>query len=541
MAMFSRNNLALTSIKDGGGTGVPQPAGTSKILGNPEGSTTTTPSASDKPPLVFHPNSPKDIGTDIVAQEILSIIKDEVRDIVKEYAPQIYEAEIYAVLPNAHYDVFLLTDPKNIIHGLTSSIADILRPGDRVTIQDNYNNLSTAIIIAKRIPALTENRYSSLVGSATSASSANNDNYLYYDDQKRWWFIFSDVFYDSYLAKYMVDTPQYDANGDPIYEKDELGNIIYDDDKHPVILKRKQASLKVGISRVLSQTSGIGRAHWSKELKNKASRKTYSIPEYIGGAVTKWIKVQKKDKNGNLVFDKKGNPVYVVQAEVNRIRCSTNFTLTAKDCDEHPIPMIEVTDIVNNFIFCDDYNMRRSARRDKDGKTHYKGDVMFRQFQNYGYWFKRFGLYIKNNAGVILYVTPLSSVYTVQVHEYYEYRKYGISNLTWLGGRLISLSGDLTSSSYAVKNEYIVWKDRATAITAGYVWDEGAGHYVPYITATMSDSSKPFVVPNEECLFDPVLLNGTYFEGGKTYTIKVRGKKDLSTTAVIPENKQGFN
>ena len=531
MAMFSRNNFALTSIKDGGGTGVPQPAGTSKILGNPEGSTTTTPSALDKPPLVFHPNSPKDIGTDIVAQEILSIIKDEVRDIVKEYAPQIYEAEIYAVLPNAHYDVFLLTDPKNIIHGITSSIADILRPGDRVTIQDNYNNLSTAIIIAKRIPALTENSYASLVGSSALVSSANKDNYLYCDDQKRWWFIFSDTFYDRYLAKYMVDTPQYNADGTPIYETDELGNIIYDDDKHPVILTRKQASLRVGTSRVLSQTSGTGRANWGGKL-NDGTRKTYSIPEYIGGAVTKWTKVQKKDKNGNPVVDAKGNPVYVVQAEVNRIRCSTNFTLTARDCDEHPIPMIEVTDIINNFIFCDDYNMRRSARRDKEGKTHYKGDVMFKQFQNYGYWFKRFGLYIKNNAGVILYVTPLSSVYTVQVHEYYEYRKYGISNLTWLGGRLISLSGDLTSSPYTVKNEYIVWKDRATAIMVGDA-SKKAGS-VPYITATMTDSSDPFVVPNEDCLFDPVLLNGMYFEGGKTYTIKVRGKATLTATAVIP-------
>ncbi len=524
MAMFSRNNFALTSIKDGGGTGVPQPAGTSKILGNPEGSTTTTPSASNKPPLIFHPNSPRDIGTDIVAQEILSIIKDEVRNIVKEYAPQIYEAEIYAVLPNAHYDVFLLTDPKNIIHGLTSSIADILRPGDRVTIQDNYNNLSTAIIIAKRIPALTENRYSSLVGSATSVSSANKDNYLYYDDQKRWWFIFSDTFYDRYLAKYMVDTPQYNADGTPIYETDELGNIIYNDDGQAVILTRKQASLRVGTSRVLSQTSGTGRANWGGKL-NDGTRKTYSIPEYIGGAVTK-----------------QGNPVYVVQAEVNRIRCSTNFTLTARDCDEHPIPMIEVTDIINNFIFCDDYNMRRSARRDKDGKTHYKGDVMFKQFQNYGYWFKRFGLYIKNNAGVILYVTPLSSVYTVQVHEYYEYRKYGISNLTWLGGRLISLSGDLTSSPYTVKNEYIVWKDRATAIMVGDTSKiDGA---VPHITATMTDSSKPFDVPNEECLFKPGLKNGMYFEGGNTYTITVKGKKKyketLTTTAVIPAKQTRF-
>ena len=198
--------------------------------------------------------------------------------------------------------------------------------------------------------------------------------------------------------------------------------------------------------------------------------------------------------------------------------------------------MIEVTDIINNFIFCDDYNMRRSARRDKEGKTHYKGDVMFKQFQNYGYWFKRFGLYIKNNAGVILYVTPLSSVYTVQVHEYYEYRKYGISNLTWLGGRLISLGGDLTSSSYTVKNEYIVWKDRATAITAKYVLYEGK--YVPSITATMSDSSKPFVVPNEECLFKPGLKDGMYFEGGNTYTITVKGKEKyketLTTTVVIP-------
>ena len=42
--------------------------------------------------------------------------------------------------------------------------------------------------------------------------------------------------------------------------------------------------------------------------------------------------------------------------------------------------------------------MRRSARRDKAGKNHYKGDAMFKQFKNYGYWFKRFGIYIKNNA-----------------------------------------------------------------------------------------------------------------------------------------------
>ena len=100
-----------------------------------------------------------------------------------------------------------------------------------------------------------------------------------------------------------------------------------------------------------------------------------------------------------------------------------------------------------------------------------------------------------------------------------------------MGGRLISLGGDLTSSSYTVKNEYIVWKDRATAITAEYVLHEGK--YVPYITATMSDSSKPFVVPNEECLFKPGLKDGMYFEGGNTYTITVRGKDSLTTTVVI--------
>ena len=128
--------------------------------------------------------------------------------------------------------------------------------------------------------------------------------------------------------------------------------------------------------------------------------------------------------------------------------------------------------------------------------------------------------------------TDEQKAYIEKCKFYSEYRKYGISNLTWLGGRLISLSGDLTSSPYTVKNEYIVWKDRATAIMVGDA-SKKAGS-VPYITATMTDSSDPFVVPNEDCLFDPVLLNGMYFEGGKTYTIKVRGKATLTTTAVIP-------
>lgn len=496
MAMFNSNNFAFTSVNGSGSTGISQPAAIPSVPVNPRSPTDTT-ATIDKSPLTFHSNSSKDSGIDIVAKEILSIIKEEMKNIIKEYAPQIYEAEIYAVLPNAHYDVFLLTDPNNIIHGLSSSIADILRPGDRVTIQDNYNNLSTAIIIAKKVPILTENNYTSLVGATTSASSMNKDNYLYYDDQKRWWFIFSDTFYDRYLAKYMVDTPQYDANGNPIYVKDENDNIILDDNNYPVILKRKQASLRVGISRVLSQTSSTGRAKWSKKL-NKGSRRTYSIPEYIGG---------------------------------NRIRCSTNFTLTARDCDQHPIPMIEVTDIVNNFIFCDDYNMRRSARREKEGKPHYQGDVMLRQFKNYGYWFKRFGLYIKNNAGVILYVTPLSDVYTVQVHNYYNYRNYNINHLTWLGGRLISLNGDPGTSPYTVKNEYIVWKDRATSISVGEASKKDGS--VPEIMATLSDSTELFNVPNEDCLFTPALSNGK-FEGGNKYTITVRGKAKLYTEVEIP-------
>ena len=515
MALFNKNELTMWS-GEGPGITVAKPP----VTANPIGPTNI-------PPITH----PQQVNIDLMAQDFLSILKDEIKDVVKTISPQIYEAEVYAVQSDSRYDVFLLTDPKNVIHGLYSSVPDVLRPGDRVTIQDNYNNLNTAIIIAKKVPVSMGNNYASLVGTTGVVSGADKDNYLYYDDQKRWWFVFSDTFYDRYLAKYMVDTPQYNADGTPIYETDEAGNTVVDDNGHSVILTRKQASLRVGISRVLSQRSGSGRATWGKGL-NTGTRRTYSIPEYVGGAVTKWSKFQKKDKQGNFVYDKQGNPVYITQAEVNRIRCSTNFTLTARDCDDHPVPMIEVTDIVNNFIFCDDYNMRRSARRDKAGKIHYKGDAMFKQFKNYGYWFKRFGIYIKNNAGVVLYVTPLSGVYTVQVHEYHEYRKYGISNLTWLGGRLISLGGDLTSSSYTVKNEYIVWKDRATAITAEYVLHEGK--YVPYITATMSDSSKPFVVPNEECLFSPALSQGMYFEVGKTYTITVKGKSSLSTTAVIP-------
>ena len=100
-----------------------------------------------------------------------------------------------------------------------------------------------------------------------------------------------------------------------------------------------------------------------------------------------------------------------------------------------------------------------------------------------------------------------------------------------MGGRTISLSGNLTDAPYTVKNEYIVWKDRATAITVGDATKVPGG--TPYITATMSDSSTPFVVPNQECLFDPALNSGS-FEGGKTYTITVKGKSSLSTTAVIP-------
>ena len=228
------------------------------------------------------------------ASDSISVLRDIISEEVEKVVPQIRLCEVAAKVDDDHYDLYLIPDRNQLIRNIVNNTKFELRVGDYVELMDNQNNPSTGFIIGKRIAPPTQQtpRFNAGFGNRSGSTS---DCYLRYTGE-RWWLIFSDAFYQEFIVPELRD-----------YGTEQRAQLI------------------VGISRVLSQQSGSGRARWAGWWNSSTHSSQYSLPRTIGRVSDLGI--------------------------TDQIITSKIYTIKALDCIDTPVPAIDVTHIVNNNIF----------------------------------------------------------------------------------------------------------------------------------------------------------------------------------------------
>ena len=396
-------------------------------------------------PPVESTDSPEDESVPIdfsFIKELWDTITSWVTDYIDKVVPKIYLGKVIRrvgrqLVGECRYDVQLAPFDRTgrKITNVPSSLGFLLTPGDTVMVSI-LGNITNIIQRRTAISSTFDDGYNEATNIARGMSwttVGTGDNYLSYDvGSQRWKLYFSDSFYDNYIARCLVAEPTGETDpetGDPVYEY--------------------YAKFRIGIARRMSQASSAYRADFMNRSMRKTSRLHYSMPEYFGMVTgTQQVPVAPDSGIGEAVL-----PEYVEVPVVTRVRCADQFRIPKRDCSVARVPYIDVTDIVNNSVFCDDYNHRRSRRRKPSGENF---DPLKKNFERLGFWYKRFGIYIKDSHGTIIYTTPQSQAYTVRVYSLDGYRAYNKSNLIWEGGNVFALAGDPPETPYEVPPEYII-------------------------------------------------------------------------------------
>lgn len=456
-----------------------------------------------------------------VADQIVDIVEDLVDDAVRKRTPSYVLCEVLEQTSDAHYNVYVVPDTTQVLSNIVNNTPYKLSRGDLVYICRMNQNLSTAYIASKVIP-YSGKGFSTSVGEGAMVSGVG-ENYIYYRNG-RWKISYS----DSFLER--------------LNELRENGCN----------------KVQIGIARILDQKSSAGRCKWidKKRMDRKPTRYTYSTPEYLGvhrtnefGCKLYWASKERVKKKWD------GKPAnkqpystkdrYYLYPIVDEIRLYetvdiTNIGEINKETD--------ITDIVNIFLFKDDYNVRRSWRR---GTRSVEWDIIQKHYDAYGYWYKMFGIYIRacNDTHDLVYITPRDSAYTVRVYSLEKefnqgYVKYNEGNIKIYGGNIIALTGD-SITPYSIPDGYYHRIDKHVPIIInGIKVSETSAkpEYFPHVLASFTDNGTHDVPGEYYCgelpigLFDvepPLDRNGRF--GIQTYTFTLKGTGQ-STTVTIKLN-----
>lgn len=471
----------------------------------------------------------------LTAAVLVDVIKDVVEEEIKNIAPSYVLCEILTQKSENHYDVYVIPDRSNVIHNIINNTSFILKPGDMVYVCKIDNSFANAYIASKIIPYSNNNIWKSK--SSGILRTSIKANFLTYKNGE-WILTISDEFYDDIMSKY--------------------------------------SKVRIGVSRVLCQKSSAGRAKFfpRSRMKQHPVRYHYSLPEMVG---TQRMKEGEYGRYGAREFyaapeplkkkqwdPETGKYIYVtVPGEyrrypiIDQVRVAETFEVPQR-VGSLPIT-INVTNIVNNFIFMDDYNVRRSWR----GLNGNKADRIQTAFDNFGYWFKKFGIYIKacNTKNDLIFLTPQQDTISVRVHaldkvDGNNYRRYNTSNVKILANTIVSLQGEFVGSVYMPPGyesieepgDYYVPDQNHLPMTITQLHIDPstlvAGHHIIIngifrpIDHTMDDGHVriPYSSGKYELMIQPKPGFRNTWEAGQTYTISLRdhvGVEPLEVTIPV--------
>ena len=465
-----------------------------------------------------------------LASELVTMIRDMVTEEVRTKVASYELAEVVRTRPNNRYDVKLTSDPDKVLENVADNTNGHYIPGDYVYLCKIGNNLVLSYIAFAYYKAERSDMtdLQKTVGAGLSKTVIKETTLDY--KKKHWYVTFSTD---------LVET----------------------------IRSRGYTKVQIGVSRVLSQKSTIGRCRWmdTQTTIDKENRRTYSLGQEVS--------IHRRDENGNRCYYLSNDVVHVLARTNTRprrwqwyeraghfassqsdewvvdepryglypimdrvpIMGTFNFPAEQIDCGFSDIIQIDVTDIVNNYIYSDCYNLNRSWRRSGSSASGIQ-----KAFDEFEYWWKKFGIYIKacSASNELLYVTPIANATTIRMKQLENPLFYNPDDLTQLSAGVFVLDSTIATGPYSYDNRYVPVDIRTdTHIPAELVVIKisSTSNFVgrrPVIVGLFErdDGSRDWAeIPLHDVVFSPSLLAGNKLANVR-YT--ARYKLDYGTSSI---------